>query len=212
MRRELREQQMLAVAIEVFGEVGFHAANMDIIAERCGITKPLLYRYFGSKRGLYLAVLKTISREIVDRLEALTAIRDPEERLVKGGEVLQHFLLRYNAIWAQSRDFARSDREVAVEVDHFRNALLHSVVSTYVDMRPKGVSANRVREIVLPYVILTMGGAEAAAEFWLDHTEIGVKRAESFANHINSINHRMIMEALEAEAKGVPPAELAAQT
>ena len=200
---------MLSVAVDVFGELGFHAANMDVIAERCGITKPLLYKYFKSKRGLYLAVLKQIAREIVDRLDTLQSIEDPQERLVRSGGELRDFLLRYNAIWMQSRDFARADREVAAEVDHFRNALLHAIISTYVDLRPKGVSANKVREIVLPYVILTMGGAEAASEFWLDHPEVGVKRAQDFSDHINVVNHRMIMEALEAEAAGISPADLA---
>jgi AcrR family transcriptional regulator len=55
MSRPEREQQMLDVAEEVFAEHGYHGVSMDEIAERCGVSKPMLYEYFGSKDGLLRA-------------------------------------------------------------------------------------------------------------------------------------------------------------
>ena len=52
MPRADRERQMLAVAERVFAERGFRSASMDEIAELVGVTKPMLYAYFGSKDGL----------------------------------------------------------------------------------------------------------------------------------------------------------------
>ena len=46
---------MLAVAERVFSERGYHAASMGEIAAACGVTKPMLYAYFGSKEGLFAA-------------------------------------------------------------------------------------------------------------------------------------------------------------
>ena len=50
---EQRRQQLLDVAREVFAERGFHATSMDEIAEAAGVTKPVLYQHFPSKRALY---------------------------------------------------------------------------------------------------------------------------------------------------------------
>ena len=47
--REQRRQQVLAAALEVFSSVGYHAASMDDIAERAGVSKPVLYQHFPGK-------------------------------------------------------------------------------------------------------------------------------------------------------------------
>ncbi len=55
--REQRRQQVVAAALEVFSAVGYHAASMDDIADRAGVSKPVLYQHFPSKLELYLAIL-----------------------------------------------------------------------------------------------------------------------------------------------------------
>jgi AcrR family transcriptional regulator len=57
MPRAQREEQILRVAEEVFAERGFQATTMEDIAERVGVTKPLIYEYFGSKEGLLSACI-----------------------------------------------------------------------------------------------------------------------------------------------------------
>lgn len=52
-----RRANLLAAAREVFVSVGYHAASMDDIAERAGVSKPVLYQHFPSKLELYLAIL-----------------------------------------------------------------------------------------------------------------------------------------------------------
>ena len=59
---EQRRTQLLSVAIEVFAERGFHATSMDEVAEAAGVTKPVLYQHFPSKRALY--------RELLDDVDA----------------------------------------------------------------------------------------------------------------------------------------------
>ncbi len=56
--------ELLAVATEVFSEHGFSGARVDVIAERTRTTKRMIYYYFGSKQGLYLAVLEHAYRGI----------------------------------------------------------------------------------------------------------------------------------------------------
>jgi AcrR family transcriptional regulator len=67
--RPEREQQIVAVAIGEFAERGYASASMVAIAQRAGISKPLIYQYFGSKDGLYLACLHSVSGGLLDRLE-----------------------------------------------------------------------------------------------------------------------------------------------
>ena len=68
--REVREQQMLEAAESAFAARGFHAASVDAIAEASGITKPMVYAYFGSKEGLYRACMQRA------RARLLAALRD----------------------------------------------------------------------------------------------------------------------------------------
>ena len=57
--RSARRKQLLAAAQEVFVAQGYHAAAMDDIAERAGVSKPVLYQHFPGKLELYLALLDT---------------------------------------------------------------------------------------------------------------------------------------------------------
>jgi AcrR family transcriptional regulator len=58
MRAPERRAQLLDVARRVFGKSGFHAVSMDAVAKEAGVTKPILYDHFPSKRDLYLALLE----------------------------------------------------------------------------------------------------------------------------------------------------------
>jgi AcrR family transcriptional regulator len=67
--RAEREGQIIATAISEFGVYGYAGASMIEIARRAGISKPLIYQYFGSKDGLYLACLHDVSSGMLQRLE-----------------------------------------------------------------------------------------------------------------------------------------------
>ncbi|HEY5427523.1 MAG TPA: TetR/AcrR family transcriptional regulator [Solirubrobacteraceae bacterium] len=68
MPRSVREQLILAVAGRVFAEGGYEGASMDRIASLAGVSKPMLYAYFGSKEGLYVAYVERTGGELVQRL------------------------------------------------------------------------------------------------------------------------------------------------
>lgn len=61
-----RREQILDVALEVFARAGFHGASMNDVADAVGVTKPVLYQHFDSKRDLYQALID----EVGDRLIA----------------------------------------------------------------------------------------------------------------------------------------------
>src|ERR1700752_500110 len=69
-------------AREVFVDRGFHAAGMDEIADRAGVSKPVLYQHFSSKLELYLAVLARHVENLVSGVrQALRTTTDNRQRL-----------------------------------------------------------------------------------------------------------------------------------
>jgi len=71
--RSARRKQLLAAAQDVFVTNGYHAAAMDDIAIRAGVSKPVLYQHFPGKLDLYLALLDTHAEELVERVRAALA-------------------------------------------------------------------------------------------------------------------------------------------
>lgn len=67
-----RREQILDVALEVMGAAGYHGASMNDIAEAAGVTKPVLYQHFDSKRELYLALLEEVGERLLFAVEKAT--------------------------------------------------------------------------------------------------------------------------------------------
>jgi len=70
---DARRRQLFDVALTLFADHGYAATTMDDIAEAAGVTKPLVYQHFDSKRALYLELLDVVSLELVDRIVQSTA-------------------------------------------------------------------------------------------------------------------------------------------
>jgi AcrR family transcriptional regulator len=80
--RGARRVQLLRAAQDVFVAQGFHAAAMDDIADRAGVSKPVLYQHFPGKRELYLALLEQQVDELTDRVrQAMDGTEDNRTRV-----------------------------------------------------------------------------------------------------------------------------------
>ncbi|HYZ70303.1 MAG TPA: helix-turn-helix domain-containing protein, partial [Thermoleophilaceae bacterium] len=98
--RAVREQQMLEVAERVFAERGFHAASVDAIAEGAGITKPMVYAYFGSKEGLYIACMERARRRLFEAIDnAAEADAPADEALWRGIQAFFAFVSEQRESW-----------------------------------------------------------------------------------------------------------------
>ena len=83
---------MVAAATRIFGRRGYAAASMDEIARASGITKPMLYAYFDSKEGLYLACMERGERALEAAVaDAVVHAPTPELRLWRGLVAVFHF-------------------------------------------------------------------------------------------------------------------------
>ena len=91
--RSARRRQLLGAAQEVFVAQGYHAAAMDDIADRAGVSKPVLYQHFPGKLDLYLALLEEHAEAMVAAVrDALDSTSDNKQRVAATIEAYFRFV------------------------------------------------------------------------------------------------------------------------
>src|SRR6478609_11572196 len=96
--KSARRAQLLEAAQEVFVEAGYHSAAMDEIADRAGVSKPVLYQHFPGKLDLYIALLDQTSEELVDLVrQALSSTTDNKLRVAASIQAYFDFVDSHNA-------------------------------------------------------------------------------------------------------------------
>jgi AcrR family transcriptional regulator len=98
--RAVREAQMVAAAERLFAERGYHGVSMDEIATASGISKPMLYDYFGSKEGLFLACVERARGRLFEEIAgAVRGAEEAEAALRAGVEAFLAFAHAQRATW-----------------------------------------------------------------------------------------------------------------
>jgi AcrR family transcriptional regulator len=136
LARVERERLMLRAAGEAFAAHGFHGSSMDEIARAAGITKPMLYRYFGSKEGLYAAYLQMTGRDLIDQVRAPeTRGQSPHVRLSTGLRAFLTYVKEHRAGWTvlHGETAAPSDAGVAREVAELRGRIIRMLTTLFGD-------------------------------------------------------------------------------
>lgn len=127
--RAQRERQILDAAVEVFGERGYGHASMDTVAERVGVTKPVLYTHFGSKEGLLLACISRARTELLEATTSAAATADtPEDMLRRGTRAFFDYLDQrapaWNLLYSEAGVAADAIEEIRAQQTDFIAALL----------------------------------------------------------------------------------------
>ena len=161
--RSARRKQLLAAAQQVFVAQGYHAAAMDDIAERAGVSKPVLYQHFPGKLELYLALLDTHCDALIDRVRrAMAATTDNEERVRGATEAYFDFVDHESeAFRLVFESDLRNDPAVRERVERVEQFCIAAITDTI--MADTGVSRARAELLAAGLV----GAAETAARFWL---------------------------------------------
>jgi len=81
MTGQERREQLLDVGRTVFAERGFEGASIEEIAQRAGITKPVIYEHFGGKEGLYAVVVDREVQRLLSRFEGELNQDSPRAKL-----------------------------------------------------------------------------------------------------------------------------------
>jgi len=169
-----RRLQLLEVALDRFSEQGFHATSMDEIAEAAGVTKPVLYQHFPSKRALYVELLEDTGRIMLTTLaEATGRAETARERVEVGFRAYFNFAVENRPAFRLLFLTARTDPEFARIVEEILEAAAQ-VISTliYIDQ------ATPEQRLVIASALVGM--AEGVSRRTLQHPE-GRSDAEQLA-------------------------------
>ena len=171
MPRALREQLILDVAGRVFADCGYHAASMDELAARAGVSKPMLYTYFGSKEGLYVAYIHRTGRELLDRLVAAGERDDPPlTRLQLRIREFFAFVEEYRDGWRVLFGEVASNRPLAEEVAELRRQIAETVRRMVEASLPEDAGVPPALSDGIAHAIV--GAGESLANWWLEHPAV----------------------------------------
>lgn len=173
-----RRQQLLDVALDVFSGTGFHETTMDDIAAAAGVTKPVLYQHFTSKRSLYLHLVDDVGQRMARSITVKTSDTDSPRKQVESGVAAYFDFVADNraAFLLLFEGADRSDADVAEAVNRIEDSMAELVAP----LIAAGIEADQQR--ALAYGIV--GAAEAAGRAWatgkltIDASHLAVEIAE----------------------------------
>ena len=157
-----RRRQLLDVALHAFAEHGYHDTSMNDVAEAAGVTKPVLYQHFDSKRALYRELVDDLGRSLESAIGLAVAQADGPRQRVEAG-------FRAYFRWATSQGAAfrvlfaernRSDLELASAVAKVEAAIVE-LVASFIEV--EGLSADGRRVLAFGVV----GLAETTSREWV---------------------------------------------
>lgn len=166
--RAEREQQVLDIAHARFAAHGFGAVTMEDLAAAAGVTKPLLYAYFGNKERLYLACMERAGDAMLATVgAAVSQTASPADALRRGLHAFFAFVDEDRDAWRVLFDETLpAGGEIAEAVGEYRERLLALVAQANLARLPEHRRAEHATEIEAIAVAL-LGGAEALARWWL---------------------------------------------
>lgn len=166
-----RETQILTVASEVFAADGFGATNIQVVADAAGISKPLIYNYFGSKEGLFLACLERAGAIVADEIERI-AQGDAVgiERGMRTLEGMFTVLDDQRHLWRLFYDrTAPTTGAVADAITHYTARITKLADEGVAELM--ALSGNTDRLDVSAMTAIWMGLVDSLMRWWVDHPD-----------------------------------------
>lgn len=176
MPRRERRVQLLESALEVFVAQGYHSAAMDDIAERAGVSKPVLYQHFPGKLDLYLALLDVSCDTIIDNCrQALEATQNNKQRVAATMDAFFAYVANdtgaFRLVFESDLTNEPAVREHVERVTTECAALIAGVIHDDTGLPD---TASRLLAVSL------VGMAQVSARFWLSEAG-GITQADAAA-------------------------------
>jgi len=179
--KDERKALLLSAALEVFTAAGYHSAAMDEIADRAGVSKPVLYQHFPSKLDLYLAVLDTHIDSLVFAIQrAIQSTPDNAKR------VQATIAAYFDFIEAEGEAFRllfESDMNVEPAVRERLNRMTYdcaAAVSAVISL-----DTGLPQEAAMLLGVGLIGSAQVTARHWLERdSKLTREQAQTLATNI----------------------------
>jgi AcrR family transcriptional regulator len=163
MPRSARRAQLLESALDVFVAQGYHAAAMDDIAERAGVSKPVLYQHFPGKLELYLALLDAACEQVVEAVRrALAGTTDNKERVAATTEAFYAYVANAGgAFRLVFESDLTSEPAVRERVDRVTELCAEAIAEVIADDTGFPPETSRLLAVAL------VGMSQVSARYWL---------------------------------------------
>lgn len=179
--RDERRAQLLAAALEVFTAAGYHSAAMDEIADRAGVSKPVLYQHFPSKLDLYLAVLDTHIDSLVFAIQR--AIQSTPDNAIRVQATIGAYFDFIEAEGEAFRLLFESDMNVEPAVRERLNRMTYdcaAAVSAVISL-----DTGLPQEAAMLLGVGLIGSAQVTARHWLERdSKLTREQAQTLATNI----------------------------
>jgi AcrR family transcriptional regulator len=144
---------------------------MDDIAEHAGVSKPMLYAYFGSKEGLYVAYIDRTGRKLLERLVGASSRADPPiARLRKRISEFLFFVEEHSDGWTVLFSEVIASRPLEDEVTQLRRQIAEAVRRWVEGALPSDSGSLGPASDGIAHAIV--GAGESLANWWLEHREV----------------------------------------
>jgi AcrR family transcriptional regulator len=166
--RAERQRQMLETARALFAARGYADVTMDEVAAAVGVTKPLLYNYYGNKEQLFLACMEPAADALVEAVvEAVKSAPDAPGALRAGIHAFFAFLDADAEAWRVLHDETLpAGGDIAARVASYRERM-EALVTASIRTESRAVE---------PLSVAILGAAEALGRWWLHTGELSAER------------------------------------
>lgn len=164
-----REQQLLTVAMTIFVERGYQGSTVEDIAFAAGVTRPIVYKHYGSKDQIYLACLR-YARGLLDTSLLAQAFKNESlsARLLAGVEGYFAFVEAHPTPWRLLYESGTAVAGMASEENKRLRA--QTVEQIFQLFREVAVDVSDTELMIRANAI--SGAGEQLAKWWVIHPEV----------------------------------------
>ena len=163
-----RRAQLLELGVQLFARHAYDELTTDVIATQGSISKGLLFHYFGSKRGFYLATIEHVAQQLLTRV-VLDRSKSPFEAVTDALDRFLDFVGDHSSIYrALLRGGLGFDPQSQAIVERVRWTIVHRILSL---LDPSGTpeGASPVTDAAGLRLYGWVGSTESLSLAWIDH-------------------------------------------
>ncbi|MHC3471755.1 TetR/AcrR family transcriptional regulator [Streptomyces sp. 7R007] len=168
-RSVARRAELIAIGRKLFADTSYDALSMDDIARQAHVAKGLIYYYFQSKRGYYLAIIQDSVTDLVTYAASGLELEQDEDRLQRVHSTMEGYLRFAEHNQAAFRTIVSGGVGFDAEVHAIRDGVREAIVATIAEGAYGRTDIAPVARMGLLAWVCSVEGATLA---WIDSSEL----------------------------------------